>query len=166
MLRRNRTGLGLVEAMIALAICTVLLTAVAGAFSAASRAITENDEFFQATNTGRVAMNRILTQVRRGSIDSASTATYLHLISDTGIDTTYSYNATTKIMSMIITSNGVAQSYPLARNITSCSFQCQSGTDYAGNPCVARVAVSLTIKVDNNQILLSGSGTPRRNIAY
>jgi Tfp pilus assembly protein PilW len=163
---RRRSGLGLVEAMVALAICAALLTAVAGAFSAASKAITENDEFFQATHTGRVALNRILTQVRRGSVDSASTVSSLHLITDTGADITYSYNASTKLVSMIVSSNGVSTSYPLARNIGACQFQYQSGTDYAGNSCVSRVSLMLTIKVDNNQVLLSGSGTPRRNIAF
>lgn len=163
---RYRAGLGLVEAMVALAITAALLTAVAGAFTAAAEAIKENDEFFQATQTGRVALTRILTQVRRGSVDDQSTATSLHLVTDTGVDVRYTYDAANKIIQMIIHSNGVDTTYMLARNVNTCTFATQTGTDYAGNPCISRVAVSIAIQVDNNQVLLSGTGTSRALLAY
>jgi hypothetical protein len=54
----------------------------------------------------------------------------------------------------------------LARNISACDFQLQSGTNYAGATCVARVAASITVAVKNNQVLLSGTGASRRNFAY
>ena len=162
----RRAGLGLIEAMVALAITAALLTAVGGAFTAASRAINENDEYFQATHTGRVALNRILTQVRRGAVDSASTTTNLHLITDTGTDVTYNFSSGSNVLSMIIHAGAVDTTYELARNIADCKFQYQSGSDYAGQPCISRVAVLITVSVDNNQVLLSGTGTSRRNLAF
>jgi type II secretory pathway pseudopilin PulG len=162
----HSAGLGLVEAMIALAICAMLLTAVAAAFQGAADAVNENDEFFQATQTGRVALNRILTQVRRGSVDNASTGSSLHLITDTGTDVTYNYSSSTRLIQMVIHSNGIDTTYDLSRNVSDCQFQFQAGTDYAGNSCIARVSVLITVQVNNNQVLLSGTGTSRRNLAF
>ena len=48
-LRRSRAGLGMVEAMISLAIAASLLTAVAMAFRASADAVDQNDQFFRAT---------------------------------------------------------------------------------------------------------------------
>jgi hypothetical protein len=57
--------------------------------------------------------------------------------------------------------------FVLARNITSATFT----SDLAPNPQtqimdVARVAVSLTVIVNNNQVLLSGAAAPRFNVTY
>ena len=161
-----RMGLGLVEAMIALAICSALLTAVAAAFQASAAAINENDEFFTATQTGRVSLSRILTQVRRGTVDNTSTSSSLHLLTDTGTDVRYNYVSATKKIRMVVRANGVDTTYDLARDVTACAFNLESGTDYAGHPCVSRVAVNITVQVNNNTILLSGTGTSRRNLSY
>src|SRR5438874_5956452 len=99
--RSPRHGLGLVEALISLAIAAALLTAVAIGFVASARAINENDQFFRAAQSGRVSLNRILTQVRRGTPANDSTATSLHLLTDTGQDITYSYNSTTKQLKLV-----------------------------------------------------------------
>jgi prepilin-type N-terminal cleavage/methylation domain-containing protein len=164
--RGRRAGLTLVECMIALAITAMLLTAVAAAFTAASSAINQNDQFFQCTQTARVALNRIVTQVRRGAVDDTSTSTSLHLITDTGTDVTYTYDATSQLLNMTIHANGADTTYVLARNVASCSFSLQTGTDFAGRSCVTEVAVSITVKVGSNSIGLSGSGAPRRNLAF
>jgi Tfp pilus assembly protein PilW len=71
---RPRAGLSLAEAMVALAITSALLVAVAAAFSAASAAVNENDEFFHATQSARVTLNRILNDVRRGTVSNVFTA--------------------------------------------------------------------------------------------
>lgn len=162
----RRAGLGLVEAMVALAITAALLTAVAAAFSASTAAINENDEFFTSMQTGRVALNRILTQVRRGAVDDNSTSINLHLLTDAGTDVTYKFDSANKQVTMTKKTAGVDTVYTLAKNVTAASFDCQSGTDYAGRTCVVRVAVQLTVKVNNNTTLLSGTGAPRRNLAF
>ena len=162
----RRAGLGLVEAMIALAITAALLTAVAAAFSASAQAINENDEFFMATQGGRVALNRILTQARRGTVANTSTATELLLITDTGLTQKYRIDATDKTIKLVLVKNGVETAHTLARTISAGSFAYETGTDYAGNPCVTRVIVTLTVENKNNKILFSGSATCRAVMKY
>src|SRR5438132_4535315 len=91
--RRRRAGLGMVEALISLAICAALLTAVAAAFRASADAIEQNDQFFRATQAARVALTRILTQVRRGTPATDSTSSNLHLLTDNGLDVSYHYDS-------------------------------------------------------------------------
>ena len=162
----RRTGLGLVEAMIALAITAALLTAVAAAFSASAQAINENDEFFMATQGGRVALNRILMQVRRGTVSTNSTATELTLITDTGLTQKYQIDLVSKVIKLVTVSNGVETPHVLARTISAGTFAYETGTDYDGNPAITRVAVNLTIENKNNRVLFSGTGTCRSVIAY
>jgi type II secretory pathway pseudopilin PulG len=66
--RLARTGLSLVEVMISLAITSMLLTAIAAAFHSSTQVITQNDEFFRATQAARVALNQMLTEIRRADI--------------------------------------------------------------------------------------------------
>jgi type II secretory pathway pseudopilin PulG len=164
--RRPRTGLGLVEALISLAIASALLTAVAAAFSATVDAMEENDKFFQATHSGRIALHRILTQVRRGLVDENSTVSNVRLLTETGQDITYRYDSTDKQIEYITNTVTTDPDYVLARNMESCQFSIEMGTDHEGNPCVARVSMVLTVKVGNNQLLLSGTAAPRRNFSF
>jgi type II secretory pathway pseudopilin PulG len=162
----RRAGLGLVEAMIALAITAALLTAVAAAFSASSAAINENDEFFMATQGGRVALSRILTQVRRGTVSTLSTAQQLTLITDSGKTHRYTIDLTEKVIKLTIVENSVESTHVLARTISAGTFTYETGTDYDGNPCIKRVAMTLTVEKNNNRILFSGTGTCRAVLSY
>src|SRR5205823_1131522 len=137
-------------------ITAMLLTGVAAAFNASAAAINNNDQFFRATQAARVSLNRILTQVRRGSIDDHSTSTNLHLITDSGQDLSYTYDSTLGQLKLVTNSDLTDPDYVLARNVASCQFTLQSGTDYAGHSCVARVSVLVTITIGNNSVLLSG----------
>jgi len=69
-------GLSLVEVMISLAITTMLLTAIAAAFHSSSQIIKENDEFFRATQAGRVCLNQILTEIRRSDAIACTTVNF------------------------------------------------------------------------------------------
>src|SRR5436190_21986916 len=94
----HRRGLGLVEVMISLASTATLLTAVAAAFRASGDAIDINDHFFKATQSARVSLARMLTQVRRGTPATDTTGTSLHLLTDGGQDVNYDYDATTQTL--------------------------------------------------------------------
>ena len=161
-----RRGLGLVECMISLAIAAMLLTAVAAAFKTSAEAISLNDQFFRATQAGRVSLNRILTQVRRGSVDTHSTSSNLHLITDTGQDLSYTYDSANKQLKLVTNSDTTDPDYVLARNVSQLSFGIQTGTDYAGHVCVSRVSLLITVTIGNNSVVLSGTGAPRRNLSY
>lgn len=60
----KRAGLSLPEAMISLAITSLLLVAVATAFTNASQAIEMNDTFFRCTQAARVTMDQTLGEIR------------------------------------------------------------------------------------------------------
>jgi type II secretory pathway pseudopilin PulG len=165
----RRAGLGLVECMISLAIASALLTAVAAAFSATTDAMEENDTFFQATHTGRIALHRILTQVRRGMVDENSTASNLRLITDSGLDVTYRYDTSdpsNKVLKFITNNTTTDPDYILAQHLETCQFSTEIGPDHQGNSCVLRVSLVLTVRVGNNTILLTGTAAPRRNFAF
>ena len=153
--------------MIALAITAALLTAVAAAFSASSAAINENDEFFMATQGGRVALSRILTQVRRGTVSTNSTAQELTLITDSGKTHKYTIDLTAKVIKLTTIDTGVEHDARAgaARSAPGRS-RTRPSTDYDGNPCIKRVAMTLTVEKNNNRILFSGTGTCRAILKY
>ena len=163
--RQARRGLGMVEALISLAIAAMLLTAVAAAFRAAGDAIDNNDQFFKATQAGRVAMVRMLTQIRRGTPATDSTASSLHLLDDTGLDLNYAYNSSLGVLNVLKNGSPTA-TYTLAHNVSQCSFSTTTGTDSTGATCVAKVTIVLAVKVGENQVLFSGSASPRRSLTY
>lgn len=166
LLRARRRGLGLVEAMVSLAICAALLTAVGMAFNASADAIHENDEFFLATQGGRVALSRILTQARRGTVSTQSTGARLTLITDTGLTQRYDIDLVNKVIKLTTTDTGVETTHVLARTITGGSFAYDTGTNFDGNPCVTRVAITLAVENKNNRIVLSGSAACRAVVDY
>ena len=159
--RSLRAGLGMVEAMISLAICASLLTAVAMAFRASADAVEQNDQFFRATQAARVAMARILTQVRRGTPATDSTSTNLHLLTDNGLDVSYHYDPGTKQLTLVTTTQTI-----LVHDATNCAFAYTLGTDPQGLPCVSKATVNISVSVGNNSLLLTGSASPRRTITY
>ena len=181
-----RRGLGIVEALIALSITAALLTAVGAAFTASAKAMTVNDEFFRSTQAARVALQRILWQVRNGSVDDTSAANSLHLITNTVYDdlgnivkqpqdVTYKLvtesDPTKGPMRLVMVNNTNNQTYELAKNVTTAisttsPFVVELGQDYNHTTCVSRVSVVLAVKVGTNEVLVSGAAAPRRNMAY
>src|SRR5436190_19706856 len=133
----HRAGLGMVEALISLAICAALLTAVAAAFRASADAIDENDQFFRATQAARVACTRILTQVRRGTPATDSTSSNLHLLTDTGLDVSYHYNSGVKQLTLVTSSSTI-----LVHDASLISFAYLTGHDLSGLPCVIMSSVN------------------------
>jgi prepilin-type N-terminal cleavage/methylation domain-containing protein len=168
--RRLRRGLSLVEVMVSLAIAALLLTAAAAAFEASGRAVQTNDEFFRATQAARVTLNQILTQARRGAVDEVWTTTTLNVITEeadgTSRDVTYQYLPDLK--KLVLVTNDVPDDadYTLASNVADMRFDVEVGEDYNKAPCVAHVAVSIAVEVGKNQVRLSGSAAPRRNLVY
>lgn len=178
-LRLNRgqvriRGWSLIEVMLTLAISAMLLTAIAGAFSASASAIRENDRFFRATQAARVAMNQILDAVRRAhavqlttsaSPPSTVSSSWVESLTFDGHDYTYQYANG----QLVLIDNGTTGSpqFTLAHNVTSAQFV----GEYAPNPntgalrCV-KVTLDIVIEIGDNQVHLSGSAVPRRTISY
>jgi prepilin-type N-terminal cleavage/methylation domain-containing protein len=174
--RPRRRALSLLEVMISLAISSMLLTAIAAAFSSSSEVIQVNDEFFRASQSARVAMNQILTEVRRcDSIDDAHiTANLIPILRP--VETRpahevmrfYKYDSANKrIVIYFQYDNGTFSSeFPLAEAVQSSPFTWDMGKDANNADCVVRVSIALDVKVGHNDILLSGSAAPRRSLSY
>lgn len=189
---RTPRGLSISEVLISLAITSMLLTAIAAAFHSSSQIITENDEFFRATQAGRVALNQMLTEIRRAdnvpARDSIVQATATNpQFTVQGIAANllpvsrpldahmsqeymryYRYDpATKRLLLYFQNQNGqVTAEYPLASNVQQSPFSWDEAPGSDNSIIASRVSVALEIAVGNNRIRLSGSAVPRRSIKY
>jgi type II secretory pathway pseudopilin PulG len=154
-LTRRRAGLSIIELMISLAICALLLTAVAAAYSASASAIEINDRFFRASQAARVSTNQIMAQVRRCQAVTIN-PTSLVMTTSTGEDRTYAYNSSSKKLTLTLTKLAPPPTYTLASNVSSVAFTTDGKS----------VAMSITVQVGEDQVLLSGCATPRRTVTY
>jgi hypothetical protein len=83
-----------------------------------------------------------------------------------GDDNTYQFFPDAKQLKLITNDVTTDPDYVLASNVTDLTFDVEPGTDYNNAPCVARVTVMVKVQVGKNQVLLSGSAAPRRNLRY
>jgi type II secretory pathway pseudopilin PulG len=186
----GRRALSLAEVMISLAITSMLLTAIAAAFQSSSAVIEENDRFFRATQSARVALSQMSTEIRRSDsiIDLDSTVTQNgKTFTVKGITATllpvsrppenrmanemvryYKYDATNKRLVIYFQDNSgvLSAEYPIAENVQSNPFSWEMGKDYNNTDCVAHIAINLDVQVGKNKIRLAGSAAPRRNLNY
>jgi type II secretory pathway pseudopilin PulG len=153
----RRRGLSLVETMISLVITATLLTAVAAAYSGSARAIQINDQFFRATQTARVTLNQLLSELRQCSVAEVHPTT-LNVIPSTGQAKSYTYDANSQKLFLAVTdaTTGVTTDYTIGSHITACTFG-GDGTN---------VSITLTVSAGNNNITLGGSVVPRRTVVY
>ena len=161
-----RRGLSLVEVMISTSIAAVLLTAAGAAYSASTKAIEYNDQFFTAAQAARVSMGQMMSAFRRCQAVQIY-SDHADVITFDGHNRTYKYDPTAKQLLLVNNDMPGTPPYVLARNVAAATFN----SDMAPNPqtqilAVVRVAVSLTIMVNTNQILLNGAAAPRCNVTY
>ena len=174
--RRFRSGLSLSEVLISLAITSMLLTAIAAAFQSSSSVIENNDKFFRATQSARVALNQITTEVRRcDSIDDSKiTASLIPILRPPEtrpaheVMRFYKYDAANKriVIYFQYDDGTFSAEYPLAEAVQSAPFSWDMGTDANNTVCVSRVSVALEVKVGTSDIRLSGAAAPRRSLSY
>ena len=160
--RPSRAGLSLVEIMIALAICAMLLTAVGTAFVSSSKVIEHNDQFVRAAQAARISVNVMMNDIRKSQVPDDGTA---GLVDTERLEVTVAQSG--KLVKRIYTKVGTdlmmtvddpiaPQTVRLAGNINSLKFT-TDGTS---------VSMILTVKVDPNQVTLSGSAMPRRLMTF
>lgn len=173
--RGRRHGLSMVEALISLAVCSLLLVAAGTAFTAAAKAVQINSDFYKSAQTARVAMGQMAAEVRQADsvTCAASGATYVDVIRPTATLTAnevyrrYAYNSTNKQLTLTIYYSGGTSSptYVMASGVTAAAFgPPQSGLDSQGQTVVQRLPLSITVTVGKNVLTLSGSGSPRRAV--
>ena len=181
----RRRGLSLPEAMISLAITSMLLVAVAAAFSSSAQAIEMNDSFFRCSQAARVTMNQILIEIRNCDSLDMSTANTISIIRpayaagtnqmlyrEVGppaeVSRAFVYDAANKRITLTITyANGTTKGpYELAGNVTGCQLSSKMGTDYNNASIPVQVAITLTVSTGGNTVVLNGAADPRRATKY
>ncbi len=163
---RPRRGLSFVEAMISLSISAMLLSAIAAAFTASAQAVDSNDQFYRCTQAGRVSLNQLLREVRLcQTIQVASD--HMDLYTATGSSRTYRFSSDQKQILMVLNDVTNTPSYPLASNVTSCTFQADMAPDPTTHVSrVVRVSCTMTINVGKNTQTVTGSAAPRQALVY
>ena len=152
----------IVELLISLAITALLLTAVATAFNASLQNFQENEEIFQAMNSGRQALQRMTTQLRTADwVNPASPPNECGLrvlaIADPNI--TYSYN--NGKLYLMTDDNLTDPDYVLCDHITKMTFIKDPSFPGAN---VTSVQISMTVEVGNNQQTVSSAAVIRKNL--
>lgn len=174
---RSHRGMGLLEVMVSLAICSLLLVACATAFTASASAINNNDAFFRCAQAGRVTVDQILAEIRNcDSMDMSvantikivraakGPATQEYYLAPNEVSRSFVYDPVKKRITLQITYIA-SQSpvYELTGNVASCSFgPADMGSDYNGLSMPVRVPITVTITTGGNSVLLAGSAVPRR----
>jgi hypothetical protein len=171
------------ELLISLAITAMLLTAIAASFVSSSQVIENNDRFFRATQSARVALAQMLTEVRRSDSIPMPGDPSEFVMSDKVLPImrppeapkqpneelrVYEYDPVEKRINLFFryTDGSKSAKYPIARNVQTSPFQWDPGKDSQNFDCVARVSVSLEVTVGQQTITLTGAAAPRRSLTF
>ena len=158
-----RCGFTIVELLLALAIASILLAAVATAFNASVINYRENEDIFKAINSARGALLRITSQLRTAdAVDPNSPANECTLITAGGDDVTYQYNNGDNKLYLIDNLSG--SSYVLCDNVTAMSFA-KDTVIIESIEKVRSVQVSITVTRGNAQRKISAAAVIRRNLS-
>ncbi len=160
----NGCGFTIVELLLALAIASILLAAVATAFNASIINYRENEDIFKAINSARGALLRITSQLRTAdAVDPTSPANECTLITAGGDDVTYQYNNGDNKLYLIDNLSG--SSYVLCDNVTAMSFAKDTVISESIEK-VRSVQVSITVARGNAQRKISAAAVIRRNLSW
>ena len=181
---RRPAALSIMEVMISLSICSMLLVAVASAFNASAKAVDVNDRFYRATQSARVSMAQILTQIRRaGTCDVNGTWNAAgDTVTGTGLSVstptingqlpvfrTWQFDPAARKLKFYNASSATGTAYSLASNVSAVSFTGDMEPDPQstnGTKRTVRVTVDITVQVGPDTVRLTGSAVPRAVLAY
>jgi prepilin-type N-terminal cleavage/methylation domain-containing protein len=161
---KYESGFTIVELLVALAIASILLAAVATAFNASIINYRENEDIFKAINSARGALLRITSQLRTAdAVDPTSPANECTLITAGGDDITYQYNNGDNKLYLIDNLSG--SNYVLCDNVTAMTFT-KDTVIIEGIEKVRSVQVSITVVRGNAQRKISAAAVIRRNLSW
>lgn len=174
---RSRHGISLPELLISLAIVAVLMTAVGASYSASASAVEMNERMFRATQTARIAMNRMLHDLRNAEVvtvgtlaaqsTSTVTDTFIDVINPDGSMVSYVYQPADRVVYLVQRDAEDEPQFVLARNVDSAVFTADvQPHPQTGQRRTVRVTIDLNVQVEQQSVRLSGSATPRRAMVY
>ena len=157
-----RCGFTIMELLLALAIASMLLAAVAVAFNASMINYRQNEDIFKVINSARQSLFRMTTQLRTGdnvSVSDPNNRCSFFTAEDKNI--TYEYRSADKKLYLITNSDG--QEYVLCENVTAMTFT-KTPTD-DGTDCKS-VQISITVARGNVERKISAAAVIRRNLSW
>ena len=157
-----RCGFTIMEMLLALAISSMLLAAVAVAFNASIINYRENEDMFKVINSARQSLFRMTSQLRTAnSVDPNAPNNQCNFFTAGAEDITYEYRNADKKLYLITNSDG--QEYVLCDNVTAMTFTKNPTVD--GTDCKS-VQISITVTRGNAQRKISAAAVIRRNLSW
>jgi hypothetical protein len=172
--------------MISLVITSLLLLAVATAFSASCAVIEGNDNFFRSTQAARVTLEQLIIEIRNcDSLDmsqpntiniirpayeaGANQVLYRQVGPPAEVSRSFVYSPTNQNITLTITyaDGTTAGPYELTSNVTACAFgPPDMGLDYNNASIPVRVPISITVSTHGSAVVINGAAAPRRAMKY
>jgi prepilin-type N-terminal cleavage/methylation domain-containing protein len=157
---KYKAGFTIAELLLALAIASMLLVAVAVAFNASATNYRENEDIFRVTNSARQALFRITSQLRTAdAVDPNAPNNECSFLTAAGEDITYQFRIAENKLYLI--TNIDSNEYVLCDNVTAMTFT-KTPTD-DGLDCKS-VQISITVVSGDVQRKISAAASIRRNL--
>lgn len=163
---RKRSGMSLVEVLIGLAIGALMFTAVAMAIHTGSRSTVINQDFFSATQAGRLGMSYMLRTIRGSDPEPAPAnadeeANSVNLACEGGTSAV-AFSWDPKTLELTVDRDG--KLVVLARRVSNFTCRRQSQQASNGSWFYNNYQISMTVTVGDQSIRFSESVVPRRAI--
>jgi len=158
-MRKLMTGLTIVELLVAMAITTLLIVAVAVAFNASVINYQENEDIFKTINNARQVLSRITRDIRTGLVDPNDVASQdrCKLMRDDGSTVTYQYNNAEQ--KLYLHDHDDNTDYLLCDNVTAMTFTKDNSTETGD---VKSVQISITVSSGDLERTVSAAAAVRR----
>ena len=165
----------LIETLIALTISTAVLVAVAAAFNASAAAIARNDEYFRCTQTARIAMDRLTTELRRADavqVDAAGSSVQVIRPADQRdageIYREYAYDPAGKRLTFqAFFADHSGPCYEAAANVSEFHLgPVEMRANASGQLTPVRIPIALTCSIGQSAVKLSAAAAPRRTLGF
>lgn len=159
---RYKKGFTIVELIIALAISSILLAAVAFAFQSSIMNYSENENIFKTINSARQALCRITTQLRTADIvDPNTPSNQCSFYTPAHELITYDYRSAENKLYLVTGGN----EYILCENVTAMTFDVSDTfIDEDNYIRVRSVQISMTVKNGEIENKISAAAVIRRNL--
>jgi type II secretory pathway pseudopilin PulG len=152
-------GFTVVELLLALAITSLLLVAVAVVFNASVINYRENEDIFKTINSARQALCRITTQIRTGLVDpnDVSSEDRCKLLCADGSEITYRYESADN--RLYLHDDDTGTDYVLCDNVTAMTFKKDNDTPTGD---VKSVQISMTVVSGDIERTVSAAAVIRK----
>jgi len=153
-----------VEILLALAIASILLTAIAVAINASIINYRQNEDMFKVINSARQSLFRITSQLRTGyRVEPSAPNNECSFFTADDEDITYRYNNVDNKLYLITNVDLTDPDYVLCENVTAMTFT-KTPTD-DGTDCKS-VQISITVARGNVERKISAAAAIRRNLSW